>query len=400
MDTEYTVLFVDDEAEVIRALARVVRQEPYTAVFAGSGQEALNLMTMQPVHVIVTDLKMVQMDGTQLLEQVSRRFPLTIRLVLSGLDDSASIMEAIRAGQIYRYILKPWDTHELRLTIRQALDLYKLQEEKRRLVAEIERHNRQLEDTVRQRTEQLLKIRGQAEIGKYASELVHNLNNPLHSLSGALEVATLLVGQPELDKQKLIQSLDISQQAIEDLKKIVGGILLHARESTSHHLEKVDVNAVFRQELNFFEIVTLFRNHIRRDIDLSPTPLMVLGNRIQIKQIFDNIIKNAVDAMEESAEKTLAIRTRSVAPNVQVEIKDTGCGIPAEDLEKVLSPEFSTKPAGKGTGLGMASVNTMVKAYSGQIGIRSQAGQGTCVTLSLPAAAQTMGPIAGSDCLS
>jgi signal transduction histidine kinase len=247
---------------------------------------------------------------------------------------------------------------------------------------------------VRQRTEQLLQVRRQAEIGKYASELVHNLNNPIHCVGGALQLASLLISRPELDKQKLLQSLEISQKAIEDLKKIVGGILLHAREQSAYHLEKVDVNAVIRQELAFFEIDPLFRDGVRREIHLSPAPLMVLGNQIQIKQILDNIIKNALDAMEESAERTLTIRTRSAAPNILIEVEDTGCGIPAEHLDRVLSPDFSTKPAGKGTGLGMASVNTMVKAYSGEIEIRSQVGQGTCVTLNLPAATQTLGLVA------
>ncbi|MDJ0782874.1 MAG: ATP-binding protein [Desulfosarcinaceae bacterium] len=388
MSLKHTVLFVDDEPEVCRALARIIRQEPYTAVFANSGAEALSIMAAQPVHIIVTDLKMPRMDGTHLLEQVTRRFPLTIRLVLSGLDDSGAILEAIRAGQIYRYILKPWDTHELRLTIRQALELYKLQEDKRRLVAQIESHNRQLEETVRHRTEQLLKIRGQAEIGKYASELVHNLNNPLHCAAGALDFAGVLVSQAELDREKLAQSLRISQKSIEDLKKIVGGILLHAREANSYHLEKVDVNAVVRQELEFFEINPLFRDHVRREIDLSTVPLMVLGNRIQVKQILDNIIQNALDAMESCPEKTLTIRSRAIDTTIELEIADTGCGIAPEVLDKVFSPDFTTKPAGKGTGLGMASVHTMVNAYSGEIAIQSQLGQGTRVILSLPAAAQ------------
>jgi signal transduction histidine kinase len=388
MDQQHTILFVDDEPEVCKALARVVRQEPYTAIFAGSGQEALNIMALQAVDIIVTDMQMPGMDGIRLLEQVARRFPLTIRLVLSGLDESATILDAIRAGQIYRYILKPWDTHELRLTIRQALDLFKLQEDKRVLVAQIERHNRQLEDTVRQRTEQLLKIRGQAEIGKYASELVHNLNNPLHCLAGALEYAGVLVAQPELDKDKLCQALGVSQKSTEDLKKIVGGILLHARKSVPYHLEKVDVNAVVRQELEFFEIDPLFRDQVRREIDLSKMPLMVLGNRIQIKQILDNLIRNALDAMEAVTTRTLKIRTRQMDTQVLIEIGDTGCGIAAGDLDKVFSPDFSTKPVGKGTGLGLASVNTMVKAYSGHIDIKSQPGQGTRVILSLPAAAK------------
>jgi signal transduction histidine kinase len=386
MAHQYTILFVDDEPGVCRALGRIVRGEPYTAAFAASGQEALNIMARQPVHVVVTDLQMPQMDGTQLLEQVTRRFPSAIRLVLSGRDDSATILDAIRAGQIYRYILKPWDRHELRLTIRQALDIYKLQEEKKRLVEQIESHNRHLEDTVRQRTEQLLKIRGQAEIGKYASELVHNLNTPLHCVAGALEFASLLVAQPDLSREKLRQSLETSKKSIDDLMKMVGRILLHARESATYHLEKVDVNAVVQQELAFFEINPLFRDLVRRDVDLSPTPLWLLGNRIQVKQILDNLIKNALDAMEEGPDRTLSIRTRGVDDKIRVEIDDTGCGIAPEHLESVYSPEFSTKPAGKGTGLGLASVNTMVKAYSGDIHITSQPGRGTRVTLTLPAA--------------
>ena len=388
MDHEHTILFVDDEPEVRKALARVVRQEPYSAIFAGSGQEALNIMSLQAVHIIVTDMQMAEMDGIGLLEQVARRFPLTTRLVLSGVDDSTAILNAIRAGQIYRYILKPWDTHELRLTIRQALELYKLQEDKRLLTAQIERHNRQLEDTVRQRTDQLLKIRGQAEIGKYASELVHNLNNPLHCIAGALDFARMLVVEPELDRDKLTQALGVSLKATEDLQKIVGGILLHARESVSYHLERVDVNAVVRQELEFFEINPLFRDQVRREIDLANTPLTILGNRIQVKQILDNLIKNAIDAMEASSTRTLNIRNRQVGTTVLIEIGDTGCGITAGDLGRVFSPDFSTKPVGKGTGLGLASVHTMVKAYSGSIDIQSQPGQGTRVILSLPAAAK------------
>lgn len=389
MDPQHTVLFVDDEPEVSRALARVVRQEPYTAVFANSGREALQVMGERPVHVVLTDMQMPQMDGTQLLEQIARHYPDTIRLVLSGLDDSEAIRASIRAGQIYRYILKPWDVHEVRLTVRQALDLFKLHGERRNLAAQIERHNRHLEDTVRRRTDQLLKIRGQAEIGKYASELVHNLNNPIHCVAGALDVAGILIESEEIDRQRLKQSIEISQQSIEDLKQIVGGILLHAREAPSYHLDKVDVNAVIRQELDFFEIDPFFRDQVRREIQLAQATLTILGNRVQIKQIIDNLIKNAIDAMEESPVKTLGVRTREWEGRVQIEIEDTGCGIPSDQLDKVWSPDYSTKPAGKGTGLGLASVHTMVKAYSGQIELQSQPQRGTCVILTLPAATQS-----------
>ncbi|MCK4485577.1 MAG: response regulator, partial [Desulfobacterales bacterium] len=104
-----SVLFVDDEANILNSLRRLLRSEAYQSLFARSGKEALHFLESESIHVIIADLGMPDMDGLALLKQVEQKYPDTIRLVLSGLHDSDSILDAINRGNVYRYILKPWD---------------------------------------------------------------------------------------------------------------------------------------------------------------------------------------------------------------------------------------------------------------------------------------------------
>jgi len=117
-----TVLFVDDEGAVLNSLKRLLRSEPYESLFAQSGQEALDLLERENIQVIVTDLSMPEMDGLTLLMHIKQKHPDIIRLVLSAHGDRDSILDAITRGNVYRYILKPWDNTELKLTVRQAIE--------------------------------------------------------------------------------------------------------------------------------------------------------------------------------------------------------------------------------------------------------------------------------------
>jgi len=178
-----TVLFVDDESYVLNSLRRTLRVEPYQSFFSESGQEALSVLEKKSIHVIVTDWGMPEMDGLTLLKLVQQTYPDIIRLILSAHGDSNSILNAINEGNVYQYIVKPWDNKELKVILRQAIEVFNLQQEKRDLLKKLEEHNRLLEKRVEDRTRQLLAIEKQAEIGKHASQIVHNLNNPLHPTS-------------------------------------------------------------------------------------------------------------------------------------------------------------------------------------------------------------------------
>ncbi len=131
MSERRTVLFVDDEVRLLRALERGVADEPYDKLFAESAKEALMLLEENDVQVLVTDMRMPEMSGLDLLRIVKQRYPNIVRIVLSGYTQVTTLLTAINEGEIYRFITKPWKMEEdFRPCIRQALEYHDRQTER------------------------------------------------------------------------------------------------------------------------------------------------------------------------------------------------------------------------------------------------------------------------------
>lgn len=127
------VLFVDDEVNILRALARLFRTEPIRLYTASSAQEALEILESESIQVVVSDQNMPRVRGVQLLEQIRQRSPDVIRIMLTGYTEMHIAVQAINKGEIYRLITKPWNDEELRTTVRQALDTFFMRQEILRL---------------------------------------------------------------------------------------------------------------------------------------------------------------------------------------------------------------------------------------------------------------------------
>ena len=140
-----TLLCVDDEANILAALNRVFRPEGYRVLTATSGVDGLKLLESEPVDLVISDMRMPEMDGVQFLAEARRRWPDTMRLLLTGHADISSTIEAINQGEIYRYLSKPWDDNEVRLIVRHALERKLLEQEKARLEALTMRQNEELQ---------------------------------------------------------------------------------------------------------------------------------------------------------------------------------------------------------------------------------------------------------------
>ena len=129
----FTLLFVDDEEGVLAAMRRIFIEENYEILTASSGEKAISLLEQQPVHLLLTDHRMPGMNGADLLKIVRERWPETIRIMLTGYADVNSIMGAVKDGAVYKFITKPWNDEDLRLTISLALQQYMVIHENRRL---------------------------------------------------------------------------------------------------------------------------------------------------------------------------------------------------------------------------------------------------------------------------
>jgi len=120
-----TVLFVDDEEPILRSLKRGLMDEPYSCLFASSGKEALKVIEQNEVHVLVTDMRMPEMGGLELLKIVKEKHPQIVRVVLSGYTQIGTLLTAINQGEIFKYITKPWKLEdEFKPSIVAAIEFY------------------------------------------------------------------------------------------------------------------------------------------------------------------------------------------------------------------------------------------------------------------------------------
>jgi len=129
---ERTILFVDDDCIVLRSIARDLLDEPYNVFFARSGEEALQILSHQDVHILVTDIRMPEMDGIELLKIVTKEYPHIVKMVLSGYTNTTDLTKAIHQEGVFKFIPKPWNLQEgeeFRAIIRNAIEHYNTQSE-------------------------------------------------------------------------------------------------------------------------------------------------------------------------------------------------------------------------------------------------------------------------------
>jgi DNA-binding NtrC family response regulator len=132
------VLFVDDEANVLNALRRSLRKEPYEQLFAQDPKEALEILGKRNVDLVISDHLMPSMDGLSLLKMVKEHYPKIIRVLLTGHADVQMTIAAINEGEVFRFLTKPWDEAELKVTLKNIFEFI-----------DIRRENQVLLDTVR-----------------------------------------------------------------------------------------------------------------------------------------------------------------------------------------------------------------------------------------------------------
>ncbi|GAA5160320.1 HD domain-containing phosphohydrolase [Viridibacterium curvum] len=143
-DSAPALLLVDDEANILQSLRRMLRPLGYAVRLANDGPEALAMMAEAPADLIISDMRMPGMNGATLLAEVRRQWPQTVRVLLTGYADMQSTISAVNEGGIYRYVTKPWQEDELLQVIRQGVELRGLARERERLQALTEAQNAEL----------------------------------------------------------------------------------------------------------------------------------------------------------------------------------------------------------------------------------------------------------------
>ena len=228
---------------------------------------------------------------------------------------------------------------------------------------------RALEDTAR-RQDRL------AAVGRMAAGIAHEIRNPLASISGSVQV---LRAEANGDPAQ-IELMDIVLRESERLNRIITDYLIYARPRAAAQCE-TDVRPLLRETLALTRYSPEFTEEHKLEEHLPAEPLRIMGEPDRLKQVFSNLVRNALQAMPGSGQLRVEA-ARLASGRVRLSFTDTGCGMDARQVERLFEPFQSTKPTG--TGLGLPIVYQIVRDHNGTINVHSREGAGTTIAIELP----------------
>jgi signal transduction histidine kinase len=382
------VLYVDDDRG-----NRVVFEQSLTSEFnlvtAQNAAEALDLLEVQDIAVIVSDMRMPSMTGDELLRIVKERYPQVIRMVVTAYADVDPILRAINEGLVARYIIKPWIRTELVQVLRWAIEAWTFSRDSAAL------HRRLLE------TERL------ATLGSIAGMLVHDLKQPLMSLLVNVEhLRELANAAPILHDALLHAPIAPAQRArlielVEDLDPVTADLRtsgLHLSELISG-LRELGRPRDPRTQVATADPLPIVRHAMAVCQELAIPARASIGydgpgelprvrmSATELTQGLINVVANGAQAVAArgTPHGRVSIVARSDADMLEIQVRDDGIGMAPEVLNRVGTPFFTTRP--DGTGLGLAQCQRLVGTVGGRFRIESERGIGTTVTIILPTAA-------------
>ncbi len=359
MDDPIRILVVDDDP-MIRSFFEDLTLEPSATIdTVASGREALDAVAETSYQLVLTDLKMPDVDGLELLRSLHRRHPETVVVVMTGQGSIKETVALMKEGA-YDVLAKPFGIEEIRLAITKALKHQR-----------ICRHNEELKEKLA--TSEKLAI-----IGRLAAGVAHELNNPL---DGVLRFVNLSIDR--LPEENDIRSyLTEARTGLNRMADIVKSLLRFSRNIVIEN-EPRGIQEMVHESLAQVRHANQAGNVEVRCTYEDPELRAPAG----MYQVFTNLIKNAFDAMNEQERGLLEIRAASVDGITTVEIRDNGCGIGEADLKKVFEPFYTTKQIGKGTGLGLSICARIMEKFQGTLSLESASGEGTAFAMRFPTVA-------------
>jgi signal transduction histidine kinase len=373
------ILFVDDEQFVLDGFKRLLREyrDIWQIEFALNGKIALEMVNEQDFDVIITDIRMPEMPGLELLEclqnnESTKKIPV---VVLTGDHDRTLKRKALELGAV-DLLNKPVNKEDLVARINNVLKLKEYQD----IILE---KNRALE-------RQLVISQKMDLVGVMAAGAVHDLSNLLSIIVG---YSNLLIEEDLLDQIE-ISSMEKIRKAGEKASALVNQIVKFSRLE-----EKISIINVGDLIDDIISIVaTAAPQDIKIVWEKPKENILMRSNAVKLQQVLLNLCINAIQAMEENG-GCLTISLHPIEQDMmQIDVQDNGVGMDAVTLKKIFTPLFTTKEDGKGTGLGLFVVKHILDDYNGKIEVESEKGKGTLFKIFFPLfTEQSIAPPSGTD---
>jgi two-component system sensor histidine kinase/response regulator len=356
--TDYSVLYVDDEPENL-----VVFTSNFKRIFkvytAQSASEGLSLLDRESIHLVITDHRMPEMSGVQLLEVVKEKYPDIMRIILTAYTNSEDIINAINKGGVYYFVKKPWVGAELKALMDKTLSFYALREQNKQLIHRLHLSIRELE--------------------MFYYRISHDLRGPLASQAGIISLAK--ADKNVINFEKYINMMEDSSVRLEKtLKKIESSRVLHSPDNIFRKVDLVKILESIKKKLQ--DEITIrnvvLEEEVSEDIELH-------SNINFIRTIVENLIENAVFfSDDEKPQRFVRIKLIKQEEQFVISVEDNGVGIEPGQLDKIFDPFYRGHVKSKGNGLGLYIVKKAIESVQGDIQVESKENVSTCVTVSIP----------------
>jgi signal transduction histidine kinase len=238
---------------------------------------------------------------------------------------------------------------------------------------------REMVRRLKESQEQLVHAEKLASLGQLAASVAHEINNPLAGVLTYTKLLAKKISGDTLEKGAALDHLSKMESEVGRCSRIIRNLLDFSRQ-TQPTLRLVDVNQVIEQVLAMVGHQAQLQN-VDVVRELSPSSPKVMADSDKLQQVFTNLTLNAIQAMSGGGKLTL--RTSVSNSQVRIDVQDTGCGIPKENLSKLFTPFFTTKEKGSGVGLGLAVVRGIIERHKGEIQVQSEVGKGTTFSVYL-----------------
>src|SRR2546425_384049 len=248
----------------------------------------------------------------------------------------------------------------------------------RETTAEMQRREQELRD----KQEQLVQAGKLATLGELTTGVAHELNNPLNNTGLFVGNAIDLIELGAADKGQIVRELRQALQQVSKATQIISHLRTFGRAAPVSR-EPISLRPVIERALSLVQ-EQLRLHEIEVTLDLGPEEPVVVGNPIQLEQVFINLLANARDAVLDSPRKAIRISASVGGAAVEIAFVDTGHGIPSGLERRIFDPFFTTKEVGKGTGLGLSITYGIVKEHGGTISVVSRPGEGATFLIQLP----------------
>lgn len=390
------ILIVDDDEMVRSGLALDLEGEGYEVVTATSAEEAWNALEREPVHLVLSDLVMAEMDGMGLLQRVRKHMPDVAFVIITGHGTVGRALEAVRGGAS-DFIQKPADTDTIRRCIRSALDDARL----RRSLQSDRRKEQEQRDA---RQKQWIREQRMLSLGRLADGVSDYLAEVLEPLFRTHAEMTKLLPEDHTLRARADEIEYAARKAyalIQDLHTIGHGAqlrmeLLQLEDIVNDYLRSDDMQAVQRMAPHVcFEF--------QSDVSLS----QVYGSATQIKAALKNLVMHALEGMPDGGELCIALATEQVESRgtdhegggtyVVLKVQDTAPNLPAQDPERVFEP-FQPRIIGDqtaSTGLSLSVVYRVMQEHRGFVEVRSRENGGTNYRLHFPVVGHAQDSVPG-----